>query len=217
MQSVSADATKEEIVKLIDECGYSRIPVYDESFEKITGILHSRDFLLQNAKGSVNMDEVVRKPVYVPETAPLDALFKDMQENHLHIVIVIDEYGDTAGLVTMEDILEEIVGEIWDEQDEEFSNIEKIDECSYKVLTNVTIDEFFAFFELDFDDEIESTTVNGWIAERCGAIPEKDFSFDYENITVTVTKADELRSYEIVVSVRECAKKDAECEADTAE
>lgn len=217
MQSVSADATNEEIVQLIDECGYSRIPVYDESFERITGILHSRDFLLQNAKGKIDMDEVVRKPVYVPETASLDALFKDMQENHLHIVIVIDEYGDTAGLVTMEDILEEIVGEIWDEQDEEFSNIEKIDECSYKVLTNVTIDEFFAFFELDFDDEIESTTVNGWIAERCGAIPEKDFSFDYENITVTVTKADELRSYEIVVSVRECAKKDAEREADITE
>jgi len=217
MQSVCADASEDEIVKLIDECGYSRIPVYDESFDKITGILHSRDFLLQSAKGKIDMDEVVRKPVYVPETAPLDALFKDMQENHLHIVIVVDEYGVTAGLVTMEDILEEIVGEIWDEQDEEFSNIEKLDECSYRVLTNITIDEFFAFFELDFDDEIESTTVNGWIAERCGAIPEKDFSFDYENITVTVTKADELRSYEIVVSVRECANEDAECEADITE
>ena len=180
---------KEEIARIYSESKFSRLLVYDNTIDTIVGIVHQKDFYTASGIYEGDLNDIITPPVFTQKNEKIDNLLRLLQKNKSHIAVVLDEYGGTFGIVTMEDILEELVGEIWDEQDEEFSNIEKIDECSYKVLTNVTIDEFFAFFELDFDDEIESTTVNGWIAERCGAIPEKDFSFDYENITVTVTKA----------------------------
>ena len=140
-------------------------------------------------------------PKYVPETMHLDALLKEMQDTHNHIAIVVNEYGVTSGVVSMEDIIEELVGEIWDELDEAIEPIKEITEDKYRVLSTVSLDEFFDFFEIDIDEESDSTTVNGWVNERAESIPEVGFSFDYANLSITVTKADDIMSHEIEVVV----------------
>jgi CBS domain containing-hemolysin-like protein len=147
------------------------------------------------------MEQAIMAPVFVPETMHLDILFKEMQKNRTHIVIVVNEYGFTSGIVTMEDILEELVGEIWDEQDEEIESITEIAENTYTVRSSTLIDEFFSFFELEPDDEIGSTTVNGWLTEHFENIPRLGDSFTYENLTVTVLSADETMTHEIKVEV----------------
>ncbi|MBR2861659.1 MAG: HlyC/CorC family transporter [Clostridia bacterium] len=201
IELISSDATDEEILALIDNSGYSRIPVYTDTVDNITGILFARDYLLKRSNKDFELSHAMYAPTFVPETVHLDALFKEMQMDHNHIVIVVDEYGGTAGLVTMEDILEEIVGEIWDEQDEEIESFEKIGENEYRILSTTAIDEFFEFFNLEENEEIESSTVNGWITEQCEMIPEEGHKFEYENLVITITKADELRTQEICVKV----------------
>ena len=200
---ISKDASKEEILEVIEEEGYSRIPVYDASPDKIIGVLFSRDFLLKYRREDFKLEDVMFQPTFVPETMHLDALFRDMQKERNHIVIVINEYGETAGVVTIEDILEELVGEIWDESDEAIEEFVKLEDNSYRVLCTANIDEFFEFFELEPEEDTESTTVNGWIIEELGNIPDQGYSFEYENLSITVTKANELMAEEIVVEVRE--------------
>lgn len=201
IELVADDAEDKEVIDLIVSSGYSRIPVYSETVDNITGILYARDYLLRHNEPEFKMADAIFQPTFVPESVHLDVLFKEMQMDHNHIVIVVDEYGGTAGLVTMEDILEEIVGEIWDEQDEEVENFQKVSTDEYKVLSAVAIDEFFDFFGLDEDEEIESTTVNGWVTEQCETIPDEGESFEYQNLVVTVLKADELKTLEILVKV----------------
>ena len=201
IELISDTAEFDDILELIKTSGYSRIPVYTENTENIIGILYARDFVLNYQKPDFKLKDAMFEPTFVPETVHLDALFKEMQMDHNHIVIVVDEFGGTAGLVTMEDILEEIVGEIWDEQDEEIESFKKVGADEYKVLTSIEIDEFFEFFDLAENEEIESTTVNGWVMEACGTIPEENYSFDYENLTITVLVADEIKTQEILVKV----------------
>lgn len=126
--SVSLDSTDKEIMEIIDEEGYSRIPVFDDDIDHIVGILHTRDYLIKRTEPDFDLKSMLHQPEYVPETVSLDSLFKDMQKTHTHMVIVVNEYGETAGIVTMEDILEELVGEIWDERDEEITEFSKIGE-----------------------------------------------------------------------------------------
>lgn len=196
-------ATNEEVLELIETEGYSRMPVFSETTDNIIGVLHSRDFLLRYNRPDFKLEDVMFQPTFVPETAHLDVLFKDMQKEHNHIVIVINEYGETAGIVTMEDILEEIVGDIWDERDEAIEDFIQLEENKYRVLCSTNIEDFFEHFSLESDEETEATTVNGWVSEIIGSIPEQGVTFDYENLVVTVTKADELMAQEITVEVKE--------------
>lgn len=210
MELIPSDASDKDVLEIIDESGYSRIPVYTDNVDNITGILFVRDYLFKRTNEDFKMSQAVFEPTFVPETVHLDALFKDMQMDHNHMVIVVDEYGGTAGLVTMEDILEELVGEIWDEQDEEVENFVKTGENTYTVLSATPIDEFFEFFDLPEDEEIQSSTVNGWVTEHSGNIPEEGFSFDYKNLTVTVLKADDLHTEEISVTVNSNEEKNTD-------
>lgn len=203
MVLVSIDANEDEIIDVIENEGYSRIPVYSETTDNIVGILYARDYLLKKSRGNFDINEVMFQPTFVPEAAKLDALFKDMQKDHNHIVIVVNEYGETAGIVTMEDILEEIVGEIWDERDEAVEDIVELSDDTYRVLCSTFIEDFFEHFEIEETEETEATTVNGWITEQIGSIPEKGQIFEYDNLTVTVTEADELMAHEITVTVHE--------------
>jgi CBS domain containing-hemolysin-like protein len=125
-----------------------------------------------------------------------------MQKTHTHIVILIDEYGVTFGIVTMEDILEELVGEIWDEQDEPIESIIKENDTTYRVKTNISIDAFFDYFHLVFDDTIESATVNGWIIENREDIPSEGYSFTYDKLMITVTKMENMQTQEIRVVIK---------------
>lgn len=199
---ISVDASEEEILGIIEEDRYSRIPVYEDDTDNIIGILHARDYLIKRGTKAFNLKSILHQPVFVPEAVRLNLLFKDMQTTHNHMVIVVNEYGGTAGIVTMEDILEEIVGEIWDEEDEAIEDFEKIGDSSYKVLCAASIDDFCEFFDLEKEEESEATTVNGWIVELSESIPKVGYSFDYENLRVTVTKADDLMTHEIMVEVK---------------
>lgn len=200
---IPQSASKEDIMEIIETEGYSRIPVFSQENDSIIGILHTRDFLLKHSKPDFKIEDVMFQPTFVPTTAHLDVLFKDMQKEHNHIVVVINEYGEIAGIVTMEDILEEIVGEIWDERDEAVENFTLLSENKYKVLCSTNIEEFFEFFEIEPEEETESATINGWIIELIGSIPEEGFSFEYKNLNIEVVLADEFMAQEITVVVNE--------------
>ncbi len=207
---VALNESEAAIMEKIEREGYSRMPVYVEKSDHIVGILHTRDYLLKHGTPGFTIEQVMLPPVFVPETAHLDSLFKDMQKRHNHMVIVVNEYGETAGIVTMEDILEELVGEIWDERDEAVEEIQKTGENTYTVRCSTSIEDFFEFFSLEDTSETEALTVNGWLTEQIGSIPKAGHAFSYENLHITVTKADGLMAQEICVQVHERVKSHAE-------
>ena len=180
---------------------YSRIPVYSGSVDNIIGILYTREYLLKRELPGFELSQILNPPMFVPKTKRLDLLFKEMQKTQTHIAILIDEYGMTSGIVTMEDILEELVGEIWDEKDEPTESICKENDTTYRINTNISIDTFFDFFHLSPDDNSESTTVNGWIIEKCNEIPCEGYSFAYEGLLITITKGSNTHTQEIKVEI----------------
>lgn len=195
--SVYTDADDASILSVIEDEGYSRIPVLDPGNDRIIGILHSRDYLLGRSKLGFTLQSALHPAVYVPESVHLDSLFKEMQKAHNHMVVVVNEYGETCGIVTIEDILEEIVGEIWDERDEAIEDIVKLADSGYRILCSASLESFFEYFELEPAEETEAVTVNGWLTEIIGRIPEEGYRFDYQNYTITVVKADDLMAHEI--------------------
>lgn len=197
--TVSECDSDEKIISVIKSEGYSRIPVIATDGSEITGVLYARDFLLKKEDESVK--QIMRAPVFVPETVHLDVLFKEMQTEHIHMVIAVNEYGETAGIVTMEDIIEEILGEIWDESDEEVKNIVKVEENIFRVMSSTPTEEFFEFFNIK-DEETESVTVNGWITEKAGDIPEKGYVTEYGNLEITVTDGNEIMTKELSVKIK---------------
>lgn len=210
---ISDKATDEEILELIENEGYSRMPIFSDTTDNIVAVLHARDYLLKRGRKGFKLEDATFAPTFVPETAHLDVLFKDMQKEHNHIVIVVNEYGETAGIVTMEDILEEIVGDIWDESDEAIEDIVCLEQNTYRVLCSTSIEDFFEFFALEPEEEFEATTVNGWLAEIIGDIPEQGYSFKYGNLEITVTVAEELMANEIkVVQLPESEEDNEEAE-----
>ena len=211
--AVPEDISESDLLSIIEEEGYSRIPVYVESLDKIVGVLHIRNYLIKRTARDFKLEDVLIAPEFVPETIRLDALFKDMQETHTHMVLVVNEYGHTSGIVTMEDIIEELVGEIWDEQDEATEPIMPMGEDTYRVLSSISIDDFFEYFSLEKSEDIESTTVNGWLSEVCGNIPETGFGFDYANLSISVTLADEQMTHEILVKIMPKVEKNDNDEA----
>ncbi|MBQ9802829.1 MAG: HlyC/CorC family transporter [Clostridia bacterium] len=214
MVVIEEGADEAQILETLANEGYSRIPVFDGEGEKVVGILHAREYLLHKADADFTLDSVLLAPVFVPETAHLDALFKDMQNDHRHMVIVVNEYGQVSGIVTMEDILEQIVGEIWDEQDEATEEIVAVGEDTYRVLSSISLEAFFAFFGTEVEEGILSTTVNGWLTEQCGCIPQIGTTITHENLTITVTNADDVMTHELTVKKAEPV---TEAEADSEE
>ena len=210
VEFISDTAANDEILEIIKNESYSRMPVYSETVDEIVGVLYARDFLLNYTKPGFTLKDAMFEPTFVPETMHLDLLFNDMQKQHNHIVVVVNEYGVPSGIVTMEDILEELVGEIWDETDEETADILKIGDNTYRVLTATSLEEFYDFFELTPDEESEATTVNGWLIEKNETIPQIGYEFNYENISMTVTKADEMMTHEIRVVKTEISEPEEE-------
>ena len=199
MVAVSRDASEEELLALIESEGYSRIPVYEKDIDHIVGILHAKTYLLLHAREGFCIEDAIHEVDFVPETVSLDVLFKSMQQDRKHMVIVVNEYGMTLGVVTMEDIIEELVGEIWDEHDEVTTAIVAEAENTYRVRSDLSLDEFFEFFEVDADGQTASTTVNGWLTERCGCIPNVGDTLTYEGLSVSVIEADDLMTHEVRV------------------
>ncbi len=155
-----------------EEFRYSRIPVYDETIDEIKGIVYIKDILLSTKNKSVKVKNLVKEAYYIPETKPLNELFEDLRKNRKQIAIVVDEYGGTAGIVTMEDILEEIVGEIYDEYDLVENNIEKVDENTYLLNGSVSVGEVEKALDIEIP-EGDYETISGYLIEELGRIPDE--------------------------------------------
>ena len=214
--ALPVSANKETVAKVFAESGYSRLPVFDESIDNIVGIIYYKDFYTVAYKASVPLHEIIKPVIHVATTQPVNELMKELQEKQLHMAIVTDEFGSTAGIVTLEDILEEIVGEIWDEHDEIIEEIKEVGEKEYVVSGKANIENLFS--ELDLDREIESVTVGGWAMEVLGKIPEVGDSFEEYGIAVEVTEMDGRRVETVhLIDKRDEEKDDDENEEDKSE
>ena len=191
--AVRSDISKEELAKVFTESGYSRIPIYDDDLDNIHGIVYYKDFFSDAHTTNIAISEIVKPVMYVTKTQKINDLLKDLQEKQMHLAVVTDEYGSTAGIVTLEDILEEIVGEIWDEHDEIIEEIKEVGEGEYIVSGMANLDKLFEELELEIDDELDTTTVNGWAMKILERIPEEGDSFEELGLTVRVLKMDGRR------------------------
>jgi CBS domain containing-hemolysin-like protein len=199
--SVSVDATKQEIKKIFDSERYSRIPVYKDTVDSIIGFIHEKDFYRNYFKQDFSVKDIMQKVVFVVEHTKISDLLKKLQARKVHMAVVLDEYGGTAGIVTVEDIIEELVGEIYDEYDEESDPIKKIEDNVYLINGALELDKFFEEFELLGEDEYDANTVGGFVTEILGELPVTGKEFDFKNLHIEVTKTTIKKVLEIKVIV----------------
>ena len=174
--------TSEAIARTFQESGCSRIPVYEDNIDNIVGILHEKDFYRLRDKAPLG--DMMTKPLCVVPSTQLAVLLKLLQRTKNHMAVVVDEYGGVVGIVTMEDILEELVGEIWDEHDEVVEDIVPLSEDEWRVSGSASLDDLRQ--RLPIGDDYESVTVNGWVLEVLGHLPQQGDTFDYNDLHVTV-------------------------------
>ena len=201
--SVSVDATKQEVKKIFDSERYSRIPVYKDTVDSIIGFIHEKDFYRNYFKQDFSLKDLMQKVVFVVEHTKISDLLKKLQAKKVHMAVVLDEYGGTAGIVTVEDIIEELVGEIYDEYDEESEPIKKLEDNVYIINGSLELDKFFEEFDLFDDEEYDANTVGGFVTEILGELPTSGKEFDYKNLHVEVTKTTIKKVLEIKVIVLE--------------
>ena len=191
--AIPSGATKDEVSQVFTESGYSRLPVYDGDIDNIVGILYYKDFYAIAYETNVPLHEIIKSVIYVAKTQPVNELMKELQEKQLHMAVVTDEFGSTAGIVTLEDILEEIVGEIWDEHDEIVEEIKEIGDKEYIVSGKANTEKLFSLLDIDVEEEIEAVTVGGWAMEVLGKIPEVADSFEEYGLAVEIMEMDGRR------------------------
>lgn len=206
MEAIEVSEPKEEVAKLFKKTGFSRLPVYEDDIDKIMGVLNQKDFHNYIAGTSKNISDYVMPVVFVAGSIKVPALLKKMQQMKTHIAIVIDEYGGTEGLVTMEDMIEELVGEIYDEHDAVMSQeIIPLQNGSYRVKCNASIAKVLDFFDIEQDMDVQ--TVNGWVVVQLDKLPVKNDTFQQQIedklLKVRVTKADDRKALEINLIVEE--------------
>ncbi|MBR7163777.1 MAG: HlyC/CorC family transporter [Clostridia bacterium] len=202
LEAVPMDATNEEIAKIFTQTRFSRLLVYTESIDNIIGVIHLKDFFTETGITERPLEELITKPVFIQKSEKINDLLKILQQNKSHIAVVLDEYGGTRGIVTMEDILEELVGEIWDEHDEVVENFKQLSENLYDVDCSADFDDFCEFFNIEAEDE-EGNALSGWIMEQLDKVPEPGDTFIYEHVSVTVTETDFHRVTKIKCEILE--------------
>lgn len=206
MIAIEVDQSIEKIQQILFKERLSRIPVYDKDIDNIIGILSEREFfaaLLQHQ--TVDVRSLLRKPKFVVKSMKISALLLELQKSNVHMSIVIDEFGGTSGLITLEDILEQLVGEIWDEHDEVIHLVTQIDESTYEFSPQITLDEFEKVMDIP---PIESTFhhLGGWIFGNVDRIPQKGDFFEYRNLTIIVAEVEKKRVKKVKVIVNEMAE-----------
>ena len=189
----------EEIAKIFAENGYSRLPVYHEDIDNIIGVIHEKDFHAARYRGLTSVKEMLGPMLYTTGNTKISELLRILQREKAHMVIVVDEYGGTEGLVTLEDIVEELVGEIWDEHDEVIEEFKKQEDDSYLISCSADLTDLFDLFKIK--GECDSNTISGWVMEQVGRVPEEGDRFQAEGLDVTVTRVDHRRVMEIRVEV----------------
>ena len=212
---VSYDATKEEIAQIFEETNYSRLPVYKESIDHIIGILYQKDFYNLDDE-ETSFEHIIRPAMFITESKKIGELLQELQQKKSHIAIVLDEYGGTTGIVTLEDILEELVGEIWDEHDEVINEIEKISDTEYIVHGSTNLEDLFEILDMGIKineevEEMEVVTVSGWVMEEVlERIPSKGDVGTWQNLKVTVLEMDENRVEKIKLVILEKTEENEE-------
>lgn len=199
VEAVDKYAKLSDIEKIFKASGYSRLPVYIGDIDNIVGIIHHRDFEDIRSRGLKSLRTIIKTVPTVSPDTKISKLLRIFQKNKTHLAVVIDEFGGTEGIVTLEDILEELVGEIWDEHDEVEVDIEKIDDNTYIVDGMANLDDIFEYFEID-DKDTNVTTLNGWIMENTDKIPEIGDSFDYKDLHFEVVETDGRRAEKVKVT-----------------
>ena len=203
IEGVSCDASKEEIAKVFAETRFSRLPVFEGSIDNITGILYQKDFYNFVYDTEQTVESIIRPALFITQTMKIDRLLERLQKEKSHIAVVLDEFGGTVGIVTLEDILEELVGEIWDEHDEVEEEFEKLSDTEYRVKGSANLEKFFEFMDVDAREELQSYTVSGWVMETLGHIPEENNHFTWGNLEVNVVSMDGKRVEQVLVRVVE--------------
>ena len=199
--AVDINWDKERISKVFADTEFSRLPVYDETIDNISGILYQKDFFNHS---DLPVSKLVKPVKFIFSSMKISRLLKLFQESKCHMVVVNDEYGGTEGIVTLEDVIESLVGEIYDEHDEVIEDIVKLSEEKYTALGSCGIDKFLETFELEVEEEEDDsdiTTVSGFAAHLLEKIPDEGDSFEYKNLKITVTKTDSNRVLEVAVEV----------------
>ncbi|ASA96696.1 MULTISPECIES: hemolysin family protein [Anoxybacillus] len=203
MVAVEVNQPVEEIRDIFLRERYSRVPVYEGDIDNVIGILSESDFFSQLVQGKeVNVRQLLRTPLFVVESMRISTLLPELQKSKVHMAIVIDEFGGTSGLITLEDILEQIVGEIWDEHDEAVKTFQKINDYEYEFNAELPLDEFCDILGID-ELESSSHTLGGWVFEMFERIPTVGESFEYESLTVTVRQVENRRIRKVLVRIRE--------------
>ena len=208
IEAVSTEDSKEDVARVFTDTKFSRLPVYEETIDHIVGIIHQKDFYYGPGLTDKPITEIMTSPIFVLKNEPLSELLRLLQENKSHVAVVLDEYGGTLGIVTLEDILEELVGEIWDEHDEVTEDYTSIGENLWLVDCLENLDDFAK--EYDLNIESESISVGGWVMEQMGKIPDVGDSFEYDNVSVTVTELDGQRVSQIKMQVTPKPEEDEE-------
>ena len=194
VEAIELDATDEQIMDAF-RAGFSRLPVYQETVDNIVGILHEKDYYFN--RGEKSIAELMTQPTFVPEAAKVSDLLKLLQKSKTHMAVVVDEYDGVTGIVTMEDILEELVGEIWDEHDEIVEDYRALPDGAYMVSGGANLDDMLELFGID--KEYDPVTVNGWVQESLGRFPQAGDSFEADGLRITVEKAEKRRAAEVRV------------------
>lgn len=195
--AVDEESTMQEVGALFVENGYSRLPVYHETIDNIIGVIHQKDFYKARVRGEDRLAMIKSPVVYTTPNTKIFKLLRILQMNKVHMAVVVDEYGGTEGIVTLEDILEELVGEIWDEHDEVTEFLHKQPDGSYNIDCTTDLDDMYDLFEIK--GECEASTVSGWVLEQIDRIPKQGDHFIAEGLEVTVTAVDNRRVMEINV------------------
>lgn len=205
IEAVPIDTEKEEIAKVFTQMRFSRLLVYDENIDNIIGVIHQKDLYENGCLTEKTVADIMNEPVFVQRSGKIDDLLKQLQKSKSHVAVVLDEYGGTYGLVTMEDILEELVGDIWDEHDEIEEPIREVGTDTYLVDGAIPVEEFSEFFGVEF--ETESVSLGGWIMEQMEELPDEGDSFTYNELNFEIV---ELEVHRIVTVKVVGARKEKE-------
>ncbi len=202
ISSASLDTSLREVIKLVNECGHTRIPIHKESIDKIVGILHAKDLLKLWGKDpdSKLPFEILRPPFFVPENQNINDVLKNMKEKKTHLAIVTDEYGGTSGIITIEDILEEIVGEILDEHDAEPPLLSKLNETTYLVDARLEIEKLEEALQIELPKG-DYESVGGFVISLLGRLPELNEKLKYNGLEMIIQQADQRRVEKILIRI----------------
>lgn len=199
LAALPVDATKEEVADLFTQTKYSRLLIYREDIDHIIGTIHQKDFYVGCGVTDKPLEEILSPVMFVLENEPISLLLKKLQLAKTQVAVVVDEYGGTCGIVTMEDILEELVGEIWDEHDEVVEEFRKQSDGSYLVACSADLDDLYDLFDMKPSEEYDASTVSGWVMEEIGRVPDVGDRFQADGLDVCVTRVEHRRVMEIRV------------------